>query len=245
MPLAHGQGGRGRGQASGPPPTAKSAAPFDITGYWASMITQNWRLRMVTPPKGDYLGIPLTAAAQKIADSWDPAKDEASGDLCKGYGAAAIMSLPERLHITWQDDNTLRMEIDAGTQTRLFHFDAGHFGEGKSAGDEATRQGDSVASWIPRRGAEVAPSTPQSRYLKSTTTHMLAGYLRKNGVPYSQNASLTEYYDLIQANEHNTMLIVTTIVEDAANLDDPLILAQQFKKQADAAGWNPTPCSVK
>lgn len=204
------------------------------------MITQNWRLRMVTPPKGDYLGVPLTAAAKKIADAWDPAQDEASGGSCKGYGAAAIMNLPERLHITWQDQNTLRMEIDAGMQTRLFHF-----GDWKSASDIATRQGDSIAAWIARRGAESVPSTPQSRYLKSTTTHMLAGYLRKNGVPYSGNATLTEFYDLIQPGEREPMLIVTTIVEDPIYLDDPLILTAQFKKQADAAGWSPSPCSVK
>jgi len=240
MQLAYGQGERGRGQISGPPPTAKAAAPFDITGYWTSMITQNWRLRMLTPPKGDYLGIPLTEAAKKIADAWDPAQEEASGDVCRGYGAAAIMNLPERLHFTWQDDTTLRMDIDAGTQTRLFHF-----GDWKSATSTATRQGDSIAAWIARRGVESVPSTPQSRYWKATTTHMLSGYLRKNGVPYSQNATVTEYYDLIQPSDREAMLIVTTIVEDPVYLDDPLILTAQFKKQADAAGWSPSPCSVK
>jgi hypothetical protein len=237
--LAVAQGGRGRGPA-GPPPAAKAAAPFDITGYWTSMITQNWRLRMFTPAKGDYLGIPLTAAAKKIADAWDPAKDEASGDVCKAYGAAAIMSLPERLHLSWQDDNTLKMDIDAGTQTRLFHF-----GSWKSAEGPASRQGDTVAVWIARRAAEIAPSTPQSRYLKATTTHMLAGYLRKNGVPYSESATLTEYFDLVPQADSEPMLIVSTIVEDPLYLDDPLILTAQFKKQPDAAGWSPTPCSVK
>jgi hypothetical protein len=237
--LVHAQAGRGRPPA-GPPPPARAAAPFDITGYWTSMITQNWRLRIVTPPKGDYLGIPLTAAAKKIADAWDPGKDEASGDLCKGYGAAAIMNLPERLHITWVDDDTLRMDIDAGTQTRVFHF-----GNWKSTGVEPSRQGDTAAAWIARRGAEITPSTPQSRYLKTTTTHMLAGYLRKNGVPYSENATLTEYFDLIPQGERDAMLIVSSIVEDPLYLDDPLILVEQFKKQADAAGWNPSPCIVK
>src|SRR5262249_20941601 len=104
------------------PASARAAASADFTGYWASVITQNWPLRMVTPAKGDYLAIPLTPAAKKIADSWDPARDEAAGNQCKGYGAALIMTQPERLHITWQDDNTLKMEIDAGTQTRQFHF---------------------------------------------------------------------------------------------------------------------------
>src|SRR5712691_10610985 len=108
----------GYGQRGGPPPTAQADAPFDLTGYWVSVITQNWRLRMVVPPRGDYIGIPLNEASKKIADAWDPAKDEAAGNQCKGYNAAIIMTQPERLHLTWQDANTLRMDIDAGTQTR-------------------------------------------------------------------------------------------------------------------------------
>jgi len=107
---------------SNAPSTAKASAPFDLTGYWASVITQNWRFRMVTPAKGDYLGIPLTADAKKVADAWDPAADEAAGNQCRSYGAAGIMMLPGRVHLTWQEDNTLRMEFDAGTQTRLLHF---------------------------------------------------------------------------------------------------------------------------
>jgi hypothetical protein len=229
------QGGRG---ASGPRPTARESAPFDLTGYWVSVITQNWRFRMVTPAKGDYLGIPLTAEAKKIADAWDPAKDEAAGLQCKSYGAAAIMNVPGRLHITWQDGDTLRMDTDSGTQTRLFHF-----GDWSSPGGKPTWQGESLASWTPRRGPAPAPSTPKARYLKVVTTHMLPGYLRKNGVPYSENAVLTEYYDLIQEPDGINMLIVTTVVEDPVYLQNPLILTAQFKKQADASGWDPTPCS--
>jgi len=77
---------------------------------------------MVTPGKGDYQGIQMTPEARKIADSWDPAKDEASGEACRSYGAAALLQVPGRLHITWQDDNTLRLDTDSGTQTRLFRF---------------------------------------------------------------------------------------------------------------------------
>jgi hypothetical protein len=111
-----------QGAARGPGASPKAAAPFDITGYWVSVITQNWRFRMVTPAKGDYIGIPMIPAAKEIADKWDPRKQEASGDQCKGYGAALIMTLPERLRITWQDDSTLKMDIDSGIQTRVFHF---------------------------------------------------------------------------------------------------------------------------
>src|SRR6516164_1815309 len=69
---------RGRGQAAANL-TAKAGAPVDLTGYWVSLVTEDWRYRMVTPPKGDYPSIPLNAEGRRVADAWDPAKDEAAG----------------------------------------------------------------------------------------------------------------------------------------------------------------------
>jgi hypothetical protein len=223
-----------------PPPVGKAGAAFDLTGYWVSVISQNWRLRMVVPPPGDYMGIAMTAEAKRVADAWDPAKDEAAGDQCKYYGAAAIMTLPGRLHITWQDDITLRMEIDDGTQTRTIHF-----GKWSAPDNKPSWQGNSVASWEPRRGTGFSPTTPRSRYLKIRTTNMLPGYLRKNGFPYSANAILTEDYDLIQEETGETWLVVTTVVEDPIYLAQPLILTAHFKKQSDNSGWDPMPCSAR
>jgi hypothetical protein len=220
-------------------PNPRAGAPYDLTGYWVSMISQNWRLRMVTPARGDYMGLPLTAAAAKVADAWDPAKDEAAGNQCKAYGVGTIMTRPERLHITWQDDNTLRIDVDAGTQTRLLHFGSA------PASAKPSWQGDSLAAWMPRRGPGLPPSTSKARYLKVSTANMLPGYVRQNGVPYSANARLTEDYDLLQESNGDAVLIVTTVLEDPVNFDDPLILSGQFKKQADATGWDPTPCSAR
>ena len=113
------QAQRGGGPPAGP---AKTVAPIDLTGYWVSIVSMDWRWRMVTPAKGDYAGVPMNAASKTVADAWDPAKDEAAGEQCKSYGAPAIMSVPGRLHITWQDDTTLKIETEAGTQTRLLRF---------------------------------------------------------------------------------------------------------------------------
>src|SRR6185312_10181106 len=106
----YGQGRDGRG---GPPRTAKAAALYDITGYWVSVVTEDWRFRMVTPPKGDYTGVLLNEQGRKSADAWDPEKDEAAGEQCRSYGAPNLMRVPGRLHITWQDDQTLKIEADA------------------------------------------------------------------------------------------------------------------------------------
>src|SRR5262245_52301963 len=112
-------------RGGGPPPTAKASAPVDLTGYWVSVVNEDWRYRMVTPAKGDYRGVPITREALQIVNAWDPAADEKAGAQCKSYGAGAVMRLPARLHITWQDDNTMKVDVDAGTQTRLFRFAPG------------------------------------------------------------------------------------------------------------------------
>jgi hypothetical protein len=226
--------GRGRGAGPAPPQTASAAAPVDLTGYWVSVVTEDWRYRMVTPALGDYQGVPMTPAAVKTADSWDPAKEQASGDLCKSYGAPAILRVPGRLHITWQDDQTLRMDVDAGQQTRTFHF-----GDWQPpTGAPHTLQGDSVAVWEGGgRGATDAA-------LKVTTSNLKAGFLRKNGVPYSENASLTEYYELITEPNGNPLLVVTIVTTDPLYLRQPFVITSQFKKESNDAKWNPTPCSV-
>jgi hypothetical protein len=208
--------------------TAKAFAPIDITGYWVAFVTEDWRFRMITPRKGDYQPVPMTDLARKVADAWDPAADEASGNQCKAYGAAAIMRLAARFHITWQDDNTLRVESDYGMQTRLLHFNAL-----PSQLGERTWQGYSSAQW----------ERPAS--LKVATTNLRAGYLRKNGVPYSENAAVTEYFDIAPIPSGGQVLLVTAIVDDPQNLRQPFTTSSQFRKEADGSKWDPQRCTVK
>src|SRR5579862_8811920 len=133
--------------AQAPPPgaPAKATALRDFTGYWVSVVTEEWRYRMVVPDKGDVLtNVPLNKAGRDIAEAWDPQKDIASGNQCKSYGAAGIMYIPGRLHIYWQDDNTLRVDTDSGTQTRLFHFNVTG---APAAPKKLDWQGYSIARW--------------------------------------------------------------------------------------------------
>jgi hypothetical protein len=210
-----------------------------------SVVTEDWRFRMVTPPKGNYGGVPLTAEGRRLADSWDPAKDEAAGEQCKSYGAAGLMRVPGHLHITWQDDNTLRIEADAGMQTRVFHFGGAQPAtpEGVSAPEDiaATWQGYSVAEWETAAAGRGKPGGS----LKVVTTRMRPGYLRKNGVPYSGNAVLTEHYDRITTPAGDDWLIVLTEVRDSQYLTQPFVTTTHFKKRPDAAGWNPEPCTAR
>jgi hypothetical protein len=246
---AQGPPGGGRGVPQ-PPRTPRAAAPVDFTGFWVSVVTEDWRWRMVTPARGDFAGVPLNAAARKVGLAWDPAKDEADGNQCKAYGAAGIMRMPGRLHITWQDDLTLKIETDQGTQTRLFHF-----GEKTRPGLKPSWQGHSIANWEgPQRGSGPPDFLPialnpregtRGRSLEVVTTNLRAGYLRKNGVPYSENTTLREYFDLSTERDGSIWFVVTTIVEDPTYLSQPFVTSTNFKKQADATGFAPTSCSAR
>src|SRR5690242_3249494 len=231
------QGGRGgqRGQA---PQTPKAGAPIDLAGYWVSIVTEDWRWRMVTPAKGDFASLPTNPAGVAEGQKWDPAKDEAAGEQCKSYGAPAIMRVPTRLHVTWDNDTTLKIETDAGQQTRLFHF-----GEYQPPTGPPTLQGNSMATWENAGARRGGP--PAGGNLKVVTTGLRPGYLRKNGYPYSDKTTVTEFYDRTSEPNGDTWLIITTIVNDPVYLNQEFITSTHFRKLPDASsGWNPQPCTA-
>jgi hypothetical protein len=232
-----------------PPKSARESAQADLTGYWVALVTEDWAWRMITAPKGDATSVPLNPQGRRVAAQWDPERDAATGEACRPFGAAALMRMPLRLHVTWADDETLKIETDAGEQTRLLHFAAN---EAPSA--ERTWQGYSSAEWTRPLGgfdplaalAAGAPlptgeRAPPKGSLKVVTRNMRGGYLRKNGVPYSENALLTEYFSRFSA-VGNDYLTVLTVVHDPAYLATDFITSSQFKREADGSKWNPSPC---
>lgn len=228
---------RGRGAGPAAQPSGRAGATKDFTGTWVSVVTEHWHLRMLMPSKGDYSMLPLNPAARKVADAWDPAKDRVDGNECKSYGAANIMKVPGRLRLQWVDDNTLQMDIDSGTQTRQLRFGAGP----APAATPLSWQGYSVASWDAVGGRGRGRATGQ---LRVATTRLRSGYLRKNGVPYSENARLDEVFETFTDPGGETWLIVTSIVTDPTYLTQPYVTTYPFKKIPDRQGWDPTPCRV-
>jgi hypothetical protein len=242
------QQGSAPGQAA---QTPRAAAPVDLTGVWVPLITEDWRFRMVTPPKGDVASVPVNEAGRKAAEAWDPAKDFAAGEQCKAYGAAGLMRMPTRVRISWQDDTTLKLETDNGQQTRLFRF-----GQPAAPTGAPQWQGHSVARWETMAegqgqapgggggGAGAAPAVQLSGGLSLVTTRLRPGYLRRNGVPYSANTVLTEYFDTFKEPNGDTYLILSTTVVDPTYLAQPFITSTHFKKEPDASRWNPRPCEI-
>ena len=230
-----------RGGRGGAALTGQAGAGEDLTGYWVSLVTEDWRWRMMTPPKGDYPSVPLNAEGRRVADGWDPAKETAE-DKCKAYGAGNIMRVPTRVHITWENENTLKVETDAGQQMRRFSFGQRPATAPASASDGGL-QGVSVATWeyAGGRGPREGGPVPNAQ-LKVVTTGMRPGYLQRNGVPYSGNAVVTEYFSRVQEPNGDAYLTVTTIVEDPQYLNTRYARSSHFKREADGAKWKPSPC---
>ena len=223
-------------------PTAQVVAPVDLTGYWVAVVTEDWAWRMRTPPKGDYASVPLNVEGVRVADAWDETEDGS----CLAFGAAALLRMPTRLTITWDDEQTLRLETDNGEQTRLLAF-----GANPDTADTETLQGLSVAEWqieteVVASGATAGILTrqldaPPWASLKVLTTGLSGGWLRRNGVPYSENAVLTEYFDRFSDGD-DEWFTVTTIVEDPTFLTEPFITSSNFRREPDDSNWRPTPC---
>ena len=311
-----------RVSAQQPAPTAQQFAPIDLTGTWVSVVTEDWQVRMITPPKGNFESVPLTPAAREAANRFDPTQAEARA--CDAYGAPVLLRQPGRVRISWQDPQTLKLEMDAGEQTRLLHFDPAAPRGG------ASRQGFSAAEWqyangfdplhandaprggrgggrgrggpgtppagapvtgaggspqggvaggglpatpsagAPAAGAAAAPAaaqnggargnageftpvargragvaTPQGGRLKVVTDNLTAGLLRKNGVPYSARATVTEYFNLLTEPSGTQWFVVTTVVRDPENLLVDYIMSSNFKKEADGSKFKPSPCSLR
>jgi hypothetical protein len=250
------------------PQTPRSASPIDLTGYWVAVVNEDWRHRMATPRKGDFESLPLNAEGRRVANEWDLAADDAADLECKAFGVGGLMRQPGRLHVTWADDDTLKVDFDAGTQTRLLEFAP----SAQPPAGEPTWQGFSRAEWqrppggnqgpvraqIGNSAGPIAPggggrgqrggpppsgSLTEGGALKVVTTGFRAGYLRKNGVPYSESAGITEYFHRLPAAPNGDVwLHVLTIVEDPRYLNGEFFTSTHFKREGNGSKWNPTEC---
>jgi len=260
----------------GPARTARVAAPVDLTGTWVSVVSEDWRWRMVTPLKNDVASVPINGEGRRAAGAWDLDRDNAANLQCKAFGVGGVMRQPGRMRISWQDDNTLKLEFDAGTQTRLLYFN-----KSQTPPAEKTWQGFSLAEWQgpgtgggggappgpgPGPAGDAAPVVPggggrglrggpppknlgaisTGAAVKVITTGQRDGYLRKNGVPYSDSAVLTEFFDAVPRQPNgDDWLVVSSIVDDPRYLTEPFVTSTHFKREADGRGWHPTPCSTR
>jgi len=245
--VPHGQAPAGQQRA--PNPSLRELAPIDLAGYWVSVVTEDFRYRMVMPLKGDYGSVPLNAEGRRVADTWTP---EQAGQ-CEAFGVGAVMRAPGRVHIMWDDDSTLKIETEAGQQTRRLPL-----AKAAPSSSAASWQGSSVASWdgppdvidVLRtggfdnlsRGSGAAARRQAWTPLKVVTTNLRAGWLRANGVPYSAKAVVTEHFMRFAVPDGGEWLTVRTVVDDPTYLVQPFMTSTNFKKEADGSKWSPKAC---
>lgn len=224
------------GQAPAPPRSAREAAPIDPTGVWVAVVTEDWRWRMLVQKAGETTSVPLNDAGIKAAREWDPARDAAAGEQCKPFGAGGVMRLPLRIRVSWADDQTLKVETEAGEQTRLFTV-------------ASVPRGAPIAVTPLEPGPVKAPSLQGSTVarwngstLEAVTNSTTGGYLRRNGVPYGANALIREYWN-VHTDYGVQYLSVTTAVRDPTYLRQDFLTGSSFRKVTDSdPRWAPFPC---
>jgi len=230
-----------------PPPgradarTPRERAPIDITGQWVAVVDEDWRWRMVTPPVGDTASLPVNERARAAAAAWDLERDRAQGALCKAFAGPGLMRQPTRIRIEWEDGDTLRLEFDAGRQVRRFEFLP-------QPPAERSLQGYSEAQWFRQtqsRGVFGQRTPPEGGSLVVRTTQLAGGYLRPNGVPFSERATVKEFFNTFTLpGDAGAWLVVTTVVSDPEYLTTELVISSQFKKETSRGAWNPRPCDI-
>jgi hypothetical protein len=253
-------------QGASAPVTPRSAAQIDLTGYWVSLVTEDWRYRMADPPAGDFGSIPLNRNAYEAMRKWSPPSAEEKTPACSDqFGAPAIMRQPGRLHIEWQGDTALRIDVESGGQPRVLKFadflPPGGFATSEAPAalasfhespDSKSLQGTSIAAWTKQdqsfgfelfgRTGTRPPTPARGGSLMVVTSGLLPGLLQKNGVPYSENTVMKEFFDVLSLPDSRQLLIVTTVIEDPQYLVEPDITSTQFLRETSAANWAPTSC---
>ena len=261
---------RGRAARPGAGRRARGSAPVDLTGYWVAVVSEDWRHRMATPRKGDYESLPLNAEGRRSRGRLGPRADNAAGLSARPTASAASCASPARLHITWQDDNDPARRVRRGHANAASAASiaaAQPDGEQDLAGPLARRMAE-AAGPRPARGPRAdrqqhgtdragrrrpraarrtctAPAAlNEGGSLRVATTHFREGYLRKNGVPYSENAAITEYFHrLPTAAERRTVGCSSSpSIEDPKYLNEPFYTSTHFKLEPNGQKWRPTPC---
>ena len=253
---------QGRGAAA-PAPAAggRGGAPVDLTGTWVSIVTEDWIERMSPDsPRSGVLGGRGGGGgggggAAAGAGRGGAAVPAAPADPCRVYGAGGSLRVPGRLNISWVDENTLKVEMDAGTQTRLFHFNAT-----VPPNTPKTLQGYSVATWEVGRGGgggggnrgggAAAPAPARWGNLKVVTTNLTGGYLLSSRDTYSENAVLTENFTR-HSDFGAEYFTVTAVIEDGAapaggggRGGGPRVTSSTFKKEPNNSKFAPTGCEI-
>ena len=206
---------------------APALAQIDFSGEWAPRFWEDQPERVPGPELGDYLGIPISEAARLRAESWDASIQTLPEWQCRPHSADYIWRGPSNLRISKEVDPVSR-EITAFHAEWLRSVDRAIYLDGRPhppADALHTWAGFSTAKW-------------DGDMLTVTVTHLKEGYLRRNGLPRSDKATLTEHWI-----RNGDILTVMTIVNDPVYLTEPFVRTTDYELDLRQQ-VPPYPCGV-
>jgi hypothetical protein len=187
---------------------ATAAAQRDLAGMWGQRFHEDLPERGAGPEIGDYTGLPVNDAARLRADSWDAAKWTMPERQCEPHPADYAPRGPASLRISSTVDPISQEVIswDISVMWSLTHRTIYMDGRPRPSGNaQHSWQGFSTGEW-------------EGDALKVTTTHLKEGWLRRNGLPRSDKATLVEYFI-----RNENYLTLVTVVMDPVYLTEPLV----------------------
>lgn len=199
--------------------SAMGQSTDSFVGYWGHM-GDFAGFTPSGPPIGDYQFLPLTDDGRMRAESWNPGIQSQMERQCMPHSAVWVPFGPTPLEIIDNGDH-LVFRMQSNEVHRIIWMDGREHPPPYAL---HTWTGFSTAEW-------------QGNTLKITTTHTKEGFLRRNGVPNSERATITEYL-----TRHDSFLTDVVVVEDPVYLQGPLVRHQTYRPLSDDTELLPYPC---
>src|SRR5262245_39058038 len=196
---------------------APARAQVDFSGVWQPLYQEDFPERLAGPDLRDYAGLPINDSARQFADSWDPARITLPEEQCRVHVSPYIYRGPTMLRI-WEEKDpqtqqlvAIKHYISTYEQTRTIYMD-GRPHPGPNAAH--TWMGFSTGHY-------------DGDMLIVETTHLKQGWVRRNGLPMSDQATMTEYYA-----RNGDMFTQVVVLVDPVYLTEPLVKSQEFYRSA-------------
>lgn len=191
-----------------------AAAQLDLTGEWAPIYHENGPERLPGPELGDYTELPLNEAGRLAADSWDADRISVVQEYqCRPHGSDYALRGLGNQRVTRDIDPATQRVVAFRTHMLAWDSDRVIWMDGRPHPPEYAPhswQGFSTGVW-------------EGNTLTVTTTHLKTNYLRRNGVPRSDKAVVTEHW-----SRHGTYLTVVTVINDPVYLTEPLVRSDNW-----------------
>ena len=200
--------------------TGSALAQASLAGDWATLMHEDGPERGPGPDLGDYLGLPINAAARFYADSWKPSRLTEPEQQCRAHSAAYIHRGPDNFRL-WEEKDPVSQEttaikifVNTYAALQTIYMDGR---PAPSANAAHTWQGFKTGKW-------------DGNVLTVTTSHVKQGWVRRNGLPHSDRVELIERFI-----RHGDVMTVINVERDPVYLTEALIKSENFQLNRNVA----------